>query len=53
MLLFLNACKQTFHLPENLEVDGCLSKENLFGQSMLWINAFYIVFPNLTYKFME
>ena len=53
MLLFLNVCKQTFHLPENLEVEGCLSKENLFGQSVLLIHAFYIVFPNVIYKFME
>ena len=29
----------------NLEVDGCPSKENLFGQSALLMNATYIVFP--------
>ena len=28
----------------NLEVDGCPSKENLFGQSALLMNATY-VFP--------
>ena len=29
----------------NLEVDGCLLKENRFGQSALLMNAMYIVFP--------
>ena len=29
----------------NLELDGCPSKENLFGQSTLLMNATYIVFP--------
>ena len=29
----------------NLEVDRCPSKENLFGQSALSMNAAYIVFP--------
>ena len=29
----------------NLEVDGGPSKENLFGQSWLLMNAMYIVFP--------
>ena len=28
---------------KNLQVDGCRLKENLFGQSMLLINATYIV----------
>ena len=29
----------------NLEVDGCLWKENLFGQALLLVNAIHIVFP--------
>ena len=29
----------------NLGVDGCPSKENLFGHSALLMNATYIVFP--------
>ena len=29
----------------NFEVGGCPSKENLFGQSALLMNATYIVFP--------
>ena len=32
-------------LCRNLEVDGCPSKENLFGQSTLLMNTRYIVFP--------
>ena len=33
------------HISRNLEVDGCLSKENLFGQSALLLNATNIAFP--------
>ena len=29
----------------NLEVDGCLWKENLFGQALLLVNAIHIIFP--------
>ena len=29
----------------NMEVDGCPSKGNLFGQSALLMNATYIIFP--------
>ena len=29
---------------KNLEVDGCPSKQNLFGPSALFMNATYIVF---------
>ena len=32
-------------LSRNLEVDGCPSKENLFEQSALLMNAIYINFP--------
>ena len=32
-------------MTRNLEVDECPSKENLFGQSTLLMNAKYIVFP--------
>ena len=34
----------SFSFTSNLEVDGCPSKENLFGQSSLLINDTYIVF---------
>ena len=33
-----------FHIYQNVEVDRCSSKENLFGQSALLMNAMYIVF---------
>ena len=33
------------HISRNLEVDGCPSKENLFGQSASLMNATNIVFP--------
>ena len=33
------------HNTRNLEIDGCLSKESLFGQTSLLMNAVYIVFP--------
>ena len=40
--------------PEmNLEVDGCPSKENLFGQSALLMNIRILFFPKVIYKFME
>ena len=29
----------------NLKVDGCLSKNNLFGKSSLLMNTLYIVVP--------
>ena len=32
-------------LFRNLEVDGCTSKENLFGKSMLLMKATDFVFP--------
>ena len=34
-----------FFNTKNLEVDGCPSKENLFEQSALLMNATYIAFP--------
>ena len=34
-----------FTHTRNFQVDGCRSKENLFGQSALLKNATYIVFP--------
>ena len=37
----------------NLEVDGCPSKENLFGQAALLMSATYVFFPKVIYKFME
>ena len=40
-------------LDRNLEVDGCPSKENLFGQFALLINATLLFFPKVIYKFME
>ena len=42
-----------FNLKRNLEVDGCPWKENLFGQSALLMNATYVVFPEVVYKFMK
>ena len=38
--LYIGVCK-----VRNLEVDGRPSKENLFGQSPLLMNATYIAFP--------
>ena len=35
----------SYSLKRNLEVDGCPSKENLFGQFVLLMNATYIFFP--------
>ena len=32
------------NIARNLEVDGCPSKQNLFGQSALLMSASYIVF---------
>ena len=42
-IFFLPVEKICFH--RNLEVDGCPSKEKLFGQSALLMNPTYIVFP--------
>ena len=40
-------------LNRNLEVDGYLSKGNLFGQFALLMNATYIVFPLVIYNLMK
>ena len=49
-LPLLNKCKYQLEyellcITSSLEVDGCPSKENFFGQSTLLMNATYFVFP--------
>ena len=41
LILILNL----INFIRNLKVDGCSSKENLFGQSTLLMNAMYTFFP--------
>ena len=43
--MFLLVAMNPVHSSKNLKVDGCPSKENLSGQSVLLMNATYIIFP--------